>query len=215
MHRLTEKLVAVKSINKQFVSSVKGDTGEKEKLQQELLILHSTRHQNIVRLYDSFETSRHLVFVMELCAGGDLLTYVRRRGCIEEDVARELFRQAVSAVHYCHRKSIVHRDIKLDNLLIDISGDTPVVKLCDFGVSKVLAEGDTMYEQCGTPAYIAPEILLGCRPGGLGYRGFSPDVWSLGICLYAMLFGTVPFKASNIEELQRMIVKGKYSLKKR
>jgi len=109
----------------------------------------------------------------------------------------------------------VHRDIKLDNLLIDISGDTPVVKLCDFGVSKVLAEGDTMYEQCGTPAYIAPEILLGCRPGGLGYRGFSPDVWSLGICLYAMLFGTVPFKASNIEELQRMIVKGKYSLKKR
>jgi serine/threonine protein kinase len=152
---------------------------------------------------------------MELCAGGDLLTYVRRRGCLSEDVVRDLFKQAVSAVHYCHRKGIIHRDIKLDNFLLDISGDTPIVKLCDFGVSKVIQEGDVMFEQCGTPAYIAPEILIGCRQGSNGYTGFSPDVWSLGVCLYALLFGTVPFKASNIEELHRMIVNGTFSLKKR
>lgn len=91
---------------------------------QELLILQkvATRNKNIVRLYDSFETARHLVFVMELCAGGDLLTYVRRRGCLSEDFARELIRQAAAAVSYCHKKGIVHRDVKLDNLLLDVGG---------------------------------------------------------------------------------------------
>jgi len=73
-----------------------------------------------------------------------------------------------------------------------------------------------MTEQCGTPAYIAPEILIGCQqPGGAGYKGFSPDIWSLGVCLYAMLFGTVPFKANNMQDLHAMIVKGKFSLKKK
>ena len=134
---------------------------------QELLILQkvATRHRNIVRLYDSFETARHLVFVMELCAGGDLLSYVRRRGCLSEDIAREMFIQAVSALNYCHRKGIVHRDVKLDNLLLDVTpSDQVTVKLCDFGVSKILLDptNDIMTEQCGTPAYIAPEILLGC-----------------------------------------------------
>ena len=88
-------------------------------------------------------TSRHLVFVMELCAGGDLLNYVRRRGTLTEDVSREIFSQAAAAVHYCHRKGIVHRDVKLDNLLLDIgkessSTDVTTVKLCDFGVSRLL-----------------------------------------------------------------------------
>ena len=176
-----------------------------------------------MRLYDSFETSRHLVFVMELCAGGDLLTYVRKRGCLPEDLARELFSQAAAAVHYCHKKGIVHRDVKLDNLLLAVGSSLdhrstePTVKLCDFGVSRLLQDpaNDVMTEQCGTPAYIAPEILLGCQADGNGYRGFTPDVWSLGVCLYAMLFGTVPFKANNMADLHQMIVKAKYSLKKK
>lgn len=161
---------------------------------------------------------------MELCAGGDILTYVRKRGCLSEDVARELFSQAAAAVHYCHRKGIVHRDIKLDNMLLDVGNTgsktgqgSVTLKLCDFGVSKLLTdpENDVMTEQCGTPAYIAPEILLGCQPGGGGYKGFTPDVWSLGVCLYAMLFGTVPFKANNMSDLHQMIVKAKYSMKKK
>jgi serine/threonine protein kinase len=177
MHKVTEHLVAVKSMNKQFLAQDNLENNEeflneeKKKLLQELLILQkvATRHRNIVRLYDSFETARHLVFVMELCAGGDILTYVRKRGCLSEDVARELFSQAASAVHYCHRKGIVHRDIKLDNMLLDVGksgkkSGTVTLKLCDFGVSKLLTdpENDVMTEQCGTPAYIAPEILLGC-----------------------------------------------------
>ena len=103
----------------------------------------ATRHNNIVRLYDSFETQRHLVFVIELCAGGDLLTYVRRRGCLKEEIAREFFRQACAAVGYCHRKNIVHRDVKLDNMLLDIGpeGNSQVtLKLCDFGVSRLLQD---------------------------------------------------------------------------
>jgi len=99
----------------------------------------------------------------------------------------------------------VHRDIKLDNLLLDSEGN---VKICDFGVSKQLKEGEIMNEQCGTPAYIAPEIIK-----GKGYTGFAVDCWSLGVCLYAMLFGTVPFKANNMSELHAQILKAKYNLK--
>jgi serine/threonine protein kinase len=131
---------------------------------------------------------------MELCGGGDLLTYVRRRRRIKEEVAAQLFSQIVQAVMCCHCKSILHRDIKLDNILLTSQG---IVKLCDFGVSKLITKPkEKMYEQCGTPAYIAPEVFE-----NKGYCGFQSDVWSAGVVLYAMLYGTVPFKAANMTEL--------------
>ena len=99
----------------------------------------------------------------------------------------------------------MHRDIKLDNILLDGKGN---VKIADFGVSKLVKPGDVMHEQSGTPAYIAPEILK-----EEGYSGFKADIWSAGVVLYAMLCGTVPFKASNMNELHKMIIKGKYHLK--
>jgi len=159
-----------------------------------------------VRLFDSFETNQHIVFVMELCAGGDLLNYVRKRRKLKEEVAKYVLKQVVDGLAYCHAKGIVHRDIKLDNLLLDDEG---AVKICDFGVSRLLKDrNEVMTEQCGTPAYIAPEILK-----DKGYRGFGVDIWSLGVCLYAMLYGTVPFKASNMNDLHQLILKAKYSLK--
>ena len=100
---------------------------------QEVQILQRTRHKNIVRLYDSFESNKHIVFVMELCAGGDLLNYVRKRRKLKEDSAKFVFRQVVEGLQYCHSKGIVHRDMKLDNVLLDESG---TVKICDFGVSR-------------------------------------------------------------------------------
>lgn len=89
---------------------------------QEVLILQKTRHENIVKLFDSFETNKHIVFVMELCAGGDLLNYVRKRRRLKEEVAKYIFKQVVEGLYYCHGKKIVHRDIKLDNLLLDEHG---------------------------------------------------------------------------------------------
>jgi serine/threonine protein kinase len=108
------------------------------------------------------------------------------------------------ALKFIHENKIVHRDIKLDNILIDLDNN---IKICDFGVSKIVNKGDVMLEQCGTPAYIAPEILL-----NKGYEGFGVDVWSAGVVLYAMLSGTVPFKGSNIKELHNLIISGNYPI---
>jgi len=99
----------------------------------------------------------------------------------------------VYGLAHCHCRSVLHRDIKLDNILLDADGE---IKICDFGVSRVIQKDQNITEQCGTPAYIAPEII-----SDGGYSGFSADIWSLGVLLYAMLCGTVPFKAQNMHEL--------------
>lgn len=202
IHRLSSKFVALKSINKQFMT----EEASKRKVMQEFNILRRTRQQNVVRLYESFETPQHIVFVMEVCGGGDLLTYVRRRRKLKEDVARHLFKQIITGLRYCHSKNVLHRDIKLDNILLTSQGH---VKICDFGVSKLITKHkELMFEQCGTPAYIAPEVFE-----NKGYVGYQSDVWSAGVVLYAMLFGTVPFKAANMIELHKQVVKSKPDFK--
>ena len=110
---------------------------------QEFNILRRTRHINIVRLYESFETQQHIIFVMEVCGAGDLLTYVRRRRKLKEDVAKHMFKQIMEGLRYCHSKNILHRDIKLDNILLTSEGD---IKICDFGVSKFVKPGEIMTE---------------------------------------------------------------------
>ena len=200
LHQLTQRMVAIKSINKTYFS----EASQTKKVMQEVLILKQTRHRSIVRLYEYFETQKHILFVIEICAGGDLLNYVRKRRQLKEDVAKSVFKQLVNGIAYCHSKSILHRDIKLDNILLSAHGE---VKICDFGVSKVVKRGEIMTEQCGTPAYIAPEILA-----DRGYEGFAVDIWSAGVVLYAMLYGVVPFRANNMSELQKLIIKAKYSL---
>ena len=153
-----------------------------------------------MKLYDSFETENHLCFVMELCAGGDLLSYVRMRKRLSETVAKYFFKQIALAIAYSHKNLVVHRDIKLENLLLDEEG---VLKLCDLGVSSRLETKDTLLnDQCGTPAYMAPEVYLNSKP----YSGQAADIWSLGVCLYAMLFGLVPFKGKSMEELRNAVI---------
>lgn len=182
MHRLTEKLVAIKSINKNYLK----EDSSKRKVMQEVYILKKIRHPNVIRLYETFETKKHILFVLEMCSGGDLLNYVRKRRRLKEDCAKYMFKQLIDGLQSIHSKNIVHRDIKLDNILLDNVGN---LKIGDFGVSKLCWAGETMMEQCGTPAYIAPEILL-----DQGYWGFGVDVWSAGVVLYSMLYGSVPFK---------------------
>lgn len=140
---------------------------------------------------------------MEFISCGDLLSFVRRRSRIPENIAKFIFRQIIEGIQYIHSNNIVHRDIKLDNILIDINN---TIKICDFGVAKQVKKGEILTEQCGTPAYIAPEILK-----SNGYEGFGVDIWSAGVVLYTMLTGTVPFKANSFNELKNLIMKANYT----
>ena len=122
------KFVAIKSVNKGYFS----EESSKQKIMQEVYILKRIRHRNVVRLYETFETNKHVLFVIEMCSGGDLLNFVRKRRRLKEDVAKYLFKQIIEGLQYCHAKSVVHRDIKLDNLLISEKG---IVKVGSLGGS--------------------------------------------------------------------------------
>jgi len=201
MHKLTGKLVAVKSIKKEYLNNERS----KKKVMQEYSNLKHLRHPNVIRLHENFETDKRILIVTELCSGGDLLNYVKIRKRLPEPMAKFVFKQLIKGLQHCHNRGVVHRDIKLDNILLNSSGE---LKICDFGVSRMVRRGERIVEYCGTPAYIAPEILR-----GKGYEGFGVDIWSAGVALYAILYGTAPFKSNNIKGLQSLIKKGKYSLK--
>ena len=128
----------------------------------------------------------------------DLLNYISKRAKIPENTAKVIFKQIIEGLHYLHSKNIIHRDIKLDNVLIGLDN---TIKICDFGVSRIIKQGDIMHEHCGTPAYIAPEIFL-----NKGYKGFYCDIWSAGVTLYYMLSGSQPFKGSHLSKLHSNIL---------
>ncbi len=200
LHTLTGRLVAIKSINKE---KLKKET-QRQKIKTETSIMKTlSKSDNIVKFFETFETQKHICIVMEYICAGDLLSYIKKRTKLSEPVAKFIFKQIILALDFIHKHNIVHRDIKLDNILIDLDNN---IKICDFGVSKIIKQGDIMREQCGTPAYIAPEILL-----DKGYEGFGVDVWSAGVVLYAMLSGTVPFKGGDLKELHGNIIQGNYT----
>jgi 5'-AMP-activated protein kinase catalytic alpha subunit len=114
------------------------------------------KNNSIVKIFETLETSKYILIVMEYVPGGDLLGFVRKRTKLNENTARFIFRQIIESIQYIHSQNIVHRDIKLDNILIDLSNN---IKICDFGVGRECKKGEIIKDQCGTPAYIAPEIL--------------------------------------------------------
>jgi len=199
LHTLTGRLVAIKSINKEKIKNER----QKQKIKQETEIMETlSKSKNIVKIFETYETKKHICIVMEYICAGDLLTYIKKRSKLTEPVAKFIFKQIILGIKHIHDNNIIHRDIKLDNILLDLDNN---IKICDFGVSRKINIGDIMFEQCGTPAYIAPEILI-----NKGYEGFGVDVWSAGVVLYAMLSGTVPFKGNNIKELHDLIINGNY-----
>ena len=199
LHTLTGRLVAIKSINKEKIKNER----QKKKIKLETSIMETlSKSKNIVKIFETYETKKHICIVMEYICAGDLLTYIKKRSKLTEPVAKFIFKQIILGLKHIHDNSIIHRDIKLDNILLDLDNN---IKICDFGVSRKVNKDDVMFEQCGTPAYIAPEILI-----NKGYEGFGVDIWSAGVVLYAMLGGTVPFKGNNLKELHDLIINGDY-----
>lgn len=153
VHKLTGKYVAIKTIDKSYMK----DDYSKRKVFQEVYILKKIRHSCVIRLLEVFESPKHFLMVMEYAGGGDLLQYVKQRKRLDEETTKAIFKQIVYGLGHCHCRSVLHRDIKLDNVLMDGEGG---VKLCDFGVSRMVKKHHIIKEQCGTPAYLAPEIIL-------------------------------------------------------
>ena len=197
LHIGSGHLVAMKT----FVKKDSKYKETKEKLKNEVEVLSKLHHPFINQILDNFETDTHFFIVMEYICG-DLLSFIRKRNKLNEQIAKMIFKQLIEGLKYIHKKNIIHRDIKLDNILIDT---TNTVKICDFGVSRKIERGEKIYERCGTPAYIAPEIYK-----KIGYTGFQSDVWSAGITLYYILSGNLPFKGNNIHELENAILYGEY-----
>ncbi|XP_074062546.1 testis-specific serine/threonine-protein kinase 1-like [Macrotis lagotis] len=190
--------VAVKIIDRR-----KAPTDFLEKfLPREIEILAMLNHRSIVKTYEIFETSDGKVYIiMELGVQGDLLEFIKTRGALHEDDARKKFHQLSSAVKYCHDLDVVHRDLKCENLLLDKDYN---IKLSDFGFSKRCVRDDSgriMLSKtfCGSAAYAAPEVLQ-----GIPYQPKVYDIWSLGVILYIMVCGSMPYDDSNIKKMLRI-----------
>ncbi|CAL5197675.1 unnamed protein product [Lathyrus oleraceus] len=179
----TKELVAVKYIER-------GDKID-ENVKREIINHRSLRHPNIVRFKEVILTPTHLAIVMEYASGGELFERISNAGHFSEDEARFFFQQLISGVSYCHAMQVCHRDLKLENTLLDGS-PTPRLKICDFGYSKSSVLHSQPKSTVGTPAYIAPEVLLRQE-----YDGKIADVWSCGVTLYVMLVGSYPFEDPN------------------
>ncbi|XP_077224338.1 serine/threonine-protein kinase SAPK2-like [Tasmannia lanceolata] len=183
------KLVKDKGTNELFaVKCIERGRKIDENVKREVMNHRSLRHPNIIRFKEVLLTPTHLAIVMEYAAGGELFERIRSAGRFSEDEARFFFQQLISGVSYCHSMRICHRDLKLENTLLDGS-TAPRLKICDFGYSKSSVLHSQPKSTVGTPAYIAPEVLSRKE-----YDGKIADVWSCGVTLYVMLVGAYPFE---------------------
>ncbi|KAM3962931.1 LOW QUALITY PROTEIN: nuak family kinase 1 [Aphomia sociella] len=198
INKKTGQEVAIKTIKKCKIES----EADLIRIRREVQIMSSVRHPNIVHIYEVFENSEKMILVMEYCSGGELYDYLSQKKVLQEDEARRLFRQIATAVYYCHIHKICHRDLKLENVLLD---DTGSAKIADFGLSNVFKETSLLSTFCGSPLYASPEIVKGTP-----YIGPEVDCWSLGVLLYTLVYGAMPFDGSNFKRLVRQISNGDY-----
>uniref|UniRef100_A0A8C2XBG0 MAP/microtubule affinity-regulating kinase 3 n=1 Tax=Cyclopterus lumpus TaxID=8103 RepID=A0A8C2XBG0_CYCLU len=196
-HILTGREVAIKIIDKTQLNPT-----SLQKLFREVRIMKTLNHPNIVQLFEVIETEKTLYLIMEYASGGEVFDYLVAHGRMKEKEARAKFRQIVSAVHYCHLKNIVHRDLKAENLLLDADAN---IKIADFGFSNEFTAGSKLDTFCGSPPYAAPELFQGKK-----YDGPEVDIWSLGVILYTLVSGSLPFDGQNLKELRERVLRGKY-----
>lgn len=201
--KLTNLPVALKVIPK---NCVKNQTNQK--IVQEINFLKTVANeQYLAKLFEVFEDEKNIYIALEYYPNGDLITFFKDRELLHEDQLKQLFLKIVLGVDRMHKLNIIHRDIKMDNILLDRNFD-PI--LCDFGISSIYDPSKPIMDTGGTPAYLAPEVIK-----AQGEIGFKTDVWGLGILLYALAFGYVPFEGNDIQDLYRAILVGKFSFPSR
>ena len=199
-HLQSGKSVAMKVVGKEKVIKV----GMMEQIKREISVMKMVKHQNIVELHEVMASKSKIYFAMELVRGGELFSKIAK-GRLKEDLARVYFQQLISAIDFCHSRGVYHRDLKPENLLLDEEGN---LKVTDFGLSAFtehLKQDGLLHTTCGTPAYVAPEVI-----GKKGYDGAKADLWSCGVILYVLLAGFLPFQDDNIVAMYRKIYRGDF-----
>ena len=191
---LTGRIVAIKSFNKKNIIN----ESSKKKILYETNLMRGLCHPSVTKILETFESEKYMLIIMEYISGGNLQNFVKKRRKLGEKTAKILFRQIIQGIKYIHSRGIVHRDIKLENILLDLNN---IIKICDFGVGKLIKPNTILKDQCGTPVYMAPEIIR-----GEGYHGFPVDIWSAGIALYIMLSGNLPFNKDKEHDLEYSIL---------
>nr|CAH8828634.1 unnamed protein product [Trichobilharzia regenti] len=199
IHMATGVEVAIKIINKTVM-----DNTLLKRLKREITIMKVTNHPNIVKLLEIIENEDVLCLVMEYASGGEIFDYLVANGKMREKEARIKFRQLLSAMQYCHAKRIVHRDLKAENILLDQNLN---VKVADFGLANTFEYDQRLTTFCGSPPYAAPELFL-----GIPYYGPGVDIWSLGVILFTLVLGHLPFDARDLRELRSKILGLHYTI---
>jgi calcium/calmodulin-dependent protein kinase I len=179
--------------------------GDEEGIRREVSILQKLNHPNIVKVYDFFEEPERFYVVLEFLAGGELFDRIVEKSVYNEKEARDVFVLVLNALKHCHDQNIAHRDLKPENLLLASKNNDAEVKIADFGFAKKNTASNTLATQCGTPGYVAPEIIEGKE------YDVACDMWSMGVILYVLIGGYPPFHEDDQKKLFRLIRKGKYS----
>jgi 5'-AMP-activated protein kinase, catalytic alpha subunit len=201
VHHQSGEYVAMKCIKKHRLVS----SDDRIRMEREVALLKHLRHDAIAELYDLVEDDRGTLYlVLEYASRGELFDYIVAKGRLEESEARDMFEMMARAVEYCHMKNVVHRGLKPENFLLD---ENHRVKLIDFGFSHYNDSSRMHDTYCGSPAYAAPEML-----SGQTYKGALVDVWSLGIILFAMVCGHLPFDDICMTKMYVAIVKGNFKM---
>ncbi|CAN6219660.1 unnamed protein product [Urochloa humidicola] len=198
-HAETGRAFAIKILDRQRILAMKID----EQIKREIATLKLLKHPNVVRLYEVSASKTKIYMVLEYVNGGELFDKIALKGKLTEKEGRKLFQQLMDAVGYCHEKGVYHRDLKPENVLVDAKGN---IKVSDFGLSALPQnqwKDGLLHTTCGSPNYIAPEVLL-----NKGYDGSMADIWSCGVILYVMLTGNLPFDDQNVVVLYQKILKG-------
>ncbi|XP_047941609.1 CBL-interacting protein kinase 23 [Salvia hispanica] len=197
----TDENVAIKILDKEKVLKHKM-VGQ---IKREISTMKLIRHPNVIRMFEVMASKTKIYIVMEFVTGGELFDKIASRGILKEDETRNYFQQLINAVDYCHSRGVYHRDLKPENLLLDSKG---ILKVSDFGLSALpqqVREDGLLHTTCGTPNYVAPEVI-----NNKGYDGAKADIWSCGVILFVLMAGFLPFEEPNLVALYKKIFKADF-----